>query len=327
MHTRLSFGRTSAVVDCPKPLNLWARMAHPFAALSVDSDAGSMPVLSVAVWFSHELPEVGAGPELGLHGSVMAVVDGDGRLRRTDGQASYHLSSGNGRAVINICYNSDYSEWQLDLFQVVRGYVQAAEEALGGWRKVHASAVSTVAGATIFVGDSGAGKTSFMLSSLQRYGASFVANDKLHVSDTGIIRGLPMAASISLDMLGSVPEIEIRPDSRVIGGDLYLWPLDLSEELDCGLVVEDRCHRVVIADLRLADSGVSLRRAGADEVALMMSGPMSVFTDRIQPWWAIEGALPRVEPSPPDVLQHAEWYVASGNPWVGQNPLFLKDQE
>ncbi len=84
---------------------------------------------------------------------------------------------------------------------------------------LHASAIATPAGATLFTGRKNAGKSSMLLYQLEQLqgGASFLANDRVLVDDAGLARGMPSIVSFRAPTLARHPRVPARrlPPSEV----------------------------------------------------------------------------------------------------------------
>lgn len=317
MFYEFSIGNVTLYLDSARSLTAWPQMCKGFASFAevqeipADGRRCQITVTDAGRTDASEYEPITLhGSRPGERRKLASGVHFTDPERRID----YVVPDG-GPVALTLAYPADFETWELDAFQVIRGLLQAAVEHAGR-RKFHGSSIAMADGrAIVFVGDSGAGKTSFMLSALRQTPASFVANDKLHMSADGRVHGLPMALSIGMNSLESIPEISVTSTSRIIGGELYLWPEALAAALGRQLASGLPVGLVVAPELDLSAAELTTRPLGRAERQELIDGPVSEFTDRIQPWWLIDELGLRGELGPFPALLDCDWIMVRGNPW------------
>jgi hypothetical protein len=70
---------------------------------------------------------------------------------------------------------------------------------------LHASAATTGGGVTVFLGTSGAGKTTVVLTEAVRYGAQLIASDTAVVDDGGVVHGIPESLRVGQGTTDGLP--------------------------------------------------------------------------------------------------------------------------
>lgn len=309
-------------------LGAWVDWAEPFAELSLPEDR---PADIVIVRRELEPAPPGAR-QVVLHGELPGLAweeDGCLHVRGLESDAGYMWTREErreGGGLLTLAYGPAMPDHEaaLDAFRVVRGLVCADSEFTGRSR-AHMSVVAREGRAVAFVGDKGAGKTSFALSILRADpSVAFLANDKAQVEPVGTslrVHGLPLAAAVSIDSIPDVPEITLNSYSRIIENKVYLWPLQLASILSRQCVPSALLDLVCFCELDLRAASVIVGPIEPDEIADLISGPVSQYTDRINPDWLIRHVYGTVPRRPPDALTHARWVRLQGNPWTPSWPV------
>src|SRR5579859_208954 len=224
---------------------------------------------------------------------------------------------------VELLYPGPFDSDALDSLRIVRGWVVRSMEMRGASR-CHMSALARGGKAIAFIGDQGAGKTSFMLSLLRtQRGYEFIANDKALIGAGGngrtvhpAIWGLPLAVAISTASLPSCPEIAPTRDSRIIDGKLYLWPQDLAQDLNTSCTPKAELAVVCFCHLDLRKAGITTSAIPPENRPPLEHSPLLQFTDRINPDWLLEILhMPTPKPTTAGLLLNVPWIQLEGNPW------------
>ncbi|MEV4344511.1 hypothetical protein AB0J83_08540 [Actinoplanes sp. NPDC049596] len=315
-----SMGPASVRVESAEELPHWHQWAETFSGFEEALGPEPAPSLTASIHFADELSPLGADADsLTLHaeraGRGLRRSDGALEVENLDKPAHYTVTATSvGQIHLDMVYPYGQTYWELDAFQLVRGWIQAVAES-SGRKKFHGSALAKGDFGIVFVGDSGAGKTSFMLSALRSGKYAFISNDKLHIDESGTIYGLPMSAAISTDSLGDIPELRVTRSSRVMKSKLYLWPDQLAHALATSCQADAPLRLVIQADIDLSASGVSIAPLDGPSISRLANGPIRHFTDRVQPHWIIDELGLRASPGLTEAAFRVPWLRATGNPW------------
>jgi hypothetical protein len=266
----------------------------------------------------------------GEHGGAAWWDDDVWHVRHSSLPVVYSWSASLGRQIL--CFDYDRTmpanDISLDVFRVVRGLL-CAEPEVAQRSRAHMAVVARGDVAIAFVGDKGAGKTSFSLSLLDAHPAvGFVTNDKAqieHEDGRVMVHGLPLAAAIGLESVPSMPALTVDGASRVIDGKLYLWPQDLAGLMGKRCVASAPLGLVCACELDLAAHDA--KTAPIDHVAAQdyVTGPVSQYTDRINPDWLIRRVFGVVPKDVPKTLLDVPWVRVRGNPWTNSWPTVFED--
>lgn len=163
----------------------------------------------------------------GARASCFTFDDGGGEWavhRASDGEVlvdetgTVALSVSHGDvSCVRVLSDADTGPVRLAALRVVRELVTSQAQSRGAIT-LHASAVAGADGSvTLFVGRKGAGKTTRLLTSLQRPGTSLVTNDRvlLEQRDGGFhVHGLPTVVSLRAPTLELFPDLGAELDSK-----------------------------------------------------------------------------------------------------------------
>ncbi len=224
---------------------------------------------------------------------------------------------------VELLYPGPFDSGVLDGLRIVRGWV-IREVEMRGANRCHMSALARHGKAIAFVGDQGAGKTSFMLSLLRtQRGYEFIANDKALIGPgmngrvvIPTIYGLPLAVAIGINSLPSCPEIALTKDSRIIDGKLYLWPQELARNLTTSCTSQAKLAVVCFCHLDLGKTEVTASVLPLADHPSLEQSPVLQFTDRINPDWLLELLhMPTPKSTTAELLLDIPWIQLEGNPW------------
>ncbi len=281
-------------------------------------------VVEITAGFKHhKVTPQGPKTETILHSEHLADLYHLGSLLtaiRHDGAAVYHVDRDQHKVYLD--YANETLDNGIDVLQIVRGMV-IFDLIRAGWKRVHGAFASMGSRGIMFVGDKGAGKTSFLFSAMKDIpGLEYIANDKaLWRKDNGgvIVRGLPYAVAISLEAMDAVNWLRRLNGARVIGRKAYAFHPELWEAFGWSIRADCRLEVVVDCRLDLTQRSATLVACDRDRHKLAASAASANVKDRVTPTW-IEAENPHfleTEQDQMNLLRPSLWLMAEGNPWGG----------
>lgn len=209
----------------------------------------------------------------------------------------------------------------LDLLRIVRGLCIGAAEA-AAFRCLHMAALARQGSAIAFIGPSGAGKTSCVLSVLQEHAdAAFVTNDKALVrveAGSACVTGLPYAVSIGRRAFELCEPLARLPAVRWFEGEALIFPRDIAWALGRSLCPVARLDGFIWVSLDPEAASAQVRAVDdRRERRAVLSEHVHRFTHQIHPSWLLEwiGLSAGASGEPSDELCELPFLEFRGNPW------------
>lgn len=236
-------------------------------------------------------------------------------------ETAYMIEKHSTKNIVRYICNEFGSLSCLDLFRLVRGVLEGQARQAGAL-KVHMSAATLGNNTIAFIGDAGAGKTSFMLSFLKNYyGAGFLTNDKvlLNIDNRNIyLYGLPYAVSIGYGSLKCCEEIIVNQNTRIINEEAYFWPKELSSMLGCEVVAVSSLKVIFIVKINHKEDGLTFSEITcAEEKYQFLKKNVLCYSDKVTPYWLLNilGINIKLNEKVKVVLTERRLFRIYGNPW------------
>lgn len=218
-----------------------------------------------------------------------------------------------------VCSNP--SQNQLEILRIIRGLLSGLAQARG-YTLGHSAAIEVNGQVVMIAGSKGAGKTSFATTALKstEIGTRFITNDKCLIGSDWTLWGLPYAIPVSPDCFvdcnefASYDKYNLR---RNKSGKFLFWPTDFVNLFGCGLSEGGQVRLVVIPELDLSSSTVTVHEDGYDNNASLYDILKGGYDD-VMPYWLLD--LLEIYPLPSHQTHFTDipLYVLRlrGNPWV-----------
>lgn len=325
----LSMGNAICNIEADLPLeNIWSHCLGPYFSFG-------LPIVAPGIYFQIQHNAINTINELvsktiftqdiPLHmewrGRLGTLENGKFSVVQNLQLGSLYLIRHGDIPLVFLLYPDTSDPEALDALRIVRGWVMRRFE-MGGFVRCHMAVLAHEKRAIAFIGNQGAGKTSFMLSLLRsRKNYGFVTNDKALVGTCKtedyqrvFVQGLPLAAAISVDSLSSCPEI--KPTSWVIKKKQYLWPIDLATSFNADCISGAFLSTICSCRIDLSAKDVVISRIPPEDRLLLKDGPVLQFSDNLNPHWLLDLLnMEATSPKVADILLDLQWFQLRGNPW------------
>lgn len=219
-------------------------------------------------------------------------------------------------------YFNEFSDGvSVDFLQIVRGVLISAAE-MQGYVKAHMAVVSNGTDGFGFIGNEGAGKTSFMLSFLRQDSKStLVTNDKVVLTasnDKLMALGLPYAISVGKGSMESCKELQLSPDTRIINEEAYFWPQEVVQRLERSLITHSDISLLIVVKINPNVEYLECVTVDNNQMkAKYISEYVLNFSDKVSPHWLKKwtGFNSFSEETIKNYLCKLQMIRLNGNPW------------
>jgi GTPase SAR1 family protein len=227
-----------------------------------------------------------------------------------------------------VCYNIQYicksfsNSIILDLLRLIRGVLIGLAQQ-DGMQKSHMAVVTLRKNAIAFLGNKGAGKTSFMIAFLKQfYQSSFLTNDKallmLSPNKSITVFGLPYAIPIGFGTLDSCKEIPLGNETRIINNKAYFWPTQLVEQcLNRSVSPSSTLSSLVKVQINPTATELTYFEVTNFLQKKNIIEEIFIFSDEVTPHWLLNilGINPISSNYCMEHLMQKPLYQVCGNPW------------
>lgn len=326
MRYRITFLNSYCTVDTMIDLKeKWDHIVEPFMKIEIDEFSTVGQIHFCFERNKQPIVRKDIGIFLDLHCNLVGRMFSENNVTTiwVDELGVFYVLEQNEDVLFFNYYFTEYSEEiNMDFMRIVRGALISIAEAMG-LMKAHMSIVATGDSASAFIGDEGAGKTSFMLSYLTQFKrAALITNDKtlLVISKDQQLDayGLPYAVSIGAGALIRLPEIRIQDKTRIINKEAYFWPVEVTLSLKRKISKSAKISRIFYVRIAPERDGIDcVPIYDPEEKKTHIQKHVINFSDRISPKWLDKWI--GVSNAPVDIivdnLLRIPMYRLEGNPW------------
>ena len=233
---KISFDNTSVAVPTVwAPQEWWKRTCEPYFQVDEFVDGTEDYVIyyyGAGTFAPNVKSEHIFSTDTIWFGKIDWYLRTDKKLHGKNASIELVVSIGPDQTVIEIFESDTFKFSSLDALRLVRSLL-ITPSISDGKTLVHMSMVSFDGLGIGFIGDSGAGKTSFAGAFLEANPtASLITNDKAIYSSTdNSIVGLPFAITIDERTIGNFEDFKVENDARFENGEYLFWPNDYTANL------------------------------------------------------------------------------------------------
>lgn len=314
-----NLGVLHALKDYTQPYFAWKSCSDDTAKISI-----RLGTQSDRFFAQRRVEMSSVGQAITLHADMAGMVAKDGGATETLYMNDAFLVSVRNREV-HVVTTSWGNQEVLEAVRLIRGILGGLAASEFGMVRGHGAAVRVPSDVVLFIGQKGAGKTSFVTSLLRSDGtkAQFITNDKCVLDENRAVWGIPYAVAISPEALVETPQLQsLATDRRVTSsGKLLYWPDQYAKAFDRNT---DRGGIVTIAvlpHLDLTDKCVRYRPANEPEVVQALN-TLTTDDDDVHPQWLCKQLNLDIQKLNSETISQVfattNFVVAEGNPWYAE---------